>query len=153
MKGSKNFDSYPDFGKLKLTFLDWPRPVLTVKTSYLASFDFRFWNTIKLSCNNFLLALQQILTFLNESVARKPPPTLDGHISGVWWDRELRLLGESCTVCLQDLFKVMLQHALIRPNLGHFTLQRSQQLLVDWWGFLHGYITCFQFYQPHYYLS
>ena len=49
----------------------------------VTSFDFKFWDTIKLSCSNFLLAVQLISMFLNESVARKPPPTLHDHISGV----------------------------------------------------------------------
>eukprot|EP00116_Pleurobrachia_bachei_P008405 sb/3468667/ len=45
-----------------------------VKT--MASFIFKFWDMVKLSCSNFLPVLQQNSMFLNESIAKKPPPTL-----------------------------------------------------------------------------
>eukprot|EP00116_Pleurobrachia_bachei_P016281 sb/3476543/ len=52
-----------------------------VKT--MASFICKFWDMIKLSCSNSLPVLQQNSMFLNEYIAKKPPPTLHNHISGI----------------------------------------------------------------------
>eukprot|EP00116_Pleurobrachia_bachei_P014115 sb/3474377/ len=61
---------------------DWDWYIANYVTT-MASFDFKFWDMIKLSCSNFLPVLQKNSMFLNEYIAKKPPPTLHSHISGV----------------------------------------------------------------------